>query len=255
MSQNNRQLTLGLIISILILSSVLFYSALVNREANISNLESQVLRTISENPEAILQSVQNYQTKQEEEQAQIAEKTFARLKKKGSLIGESPTKGSLKQDAIMLEFSDFQCPFCVESHQVINEFMAQKAQDVKFVYKHFPVNPNHSEAMSAAKASWAANQQNKFWEYSDELFKNQDNLSEELYITLAQKLNLDLDKFNKDRKSTLANKAIQADIEMGKKFDVNGTPYILVNGSLLSGEISFDNLNKMLELEQSKNAG
>lgn len=255
MTKKDRQLTLGLIISILILSSVLAYSALVNRNANTSNLESQVLRTISKNPEAILQSVQNYQKKQEEKQAQTVKETFISLKKKGSLIGGSPSKGSLKQGAIMLEFSDFQCPFCAKSHQIINEFMEQNAQNVKFVYKHFPINPNHSEAMSSAKASWAANQQNKFWEYSNELFKNQDNLNEELYITLAQKLKLDVNKFDKDRKSILANKAIQADIEMGKKFGVNGTPYILVNGSLLFDEISFDNLNKMLELKQSKNAG
>ena len=180
------------------------------------DLEAQILKTISENPEAIMESMVAYKEEQERSKAAARRQAFFDLKENNALVKDSPTLGSTSQDILLLEFSDFQCPFCAQTYKTVKQFANKHDQNLTLVYKHFPIDRIHPEAVPAAQASWAANEQGKFWEYHDALFDNQSQLGEKLYIKIAQELDLDLDKFNQDRNSEAASDAIQKDLELGK---------------------------------------
>jgi len=148
--------------------------------------------------------------------------------------GASPVKGNAAAKITIIEFSDFQCPYCRRGYETMEEVLKQYPNDVKVVFKHFPL-PFHKEAEPAAKASWAAQQQGKFWEYHDELFKNQEKLGSDFYMTLAKQLKLDVDKFKKDMESEAATKQVKADNDIGQSNGIQGTPGFFVNGVAVKG--------------------
>ncbi len=194
-------------------------------------LEAEVLSIIRKNPQVILESVQAFQksetSKQSQAQDQVLKKIQAQPK---SFIQGSPTKGAQNQKIILMEFSDFQCPFCAKAHDTVQEFIDARQDRVTLVYKHFPLINIHDQAQAAALASWAAGNQNQFWEFHDGLFKDQKSLGDELFLTLAKNLKLDLAKFNLDRQSEAAKQAIKKDVELGMAIGVPGTPFFLMNG-------------------------
>jgi len=196
-----------------------------------SKLEAQVLEIIRKNPQVVLESLQTYQREQREKQSQAREQTLKQIQAKTpAFIETSPSKGATNQKLVLMEFSDFQCPYCAMAHDTVQQFMASQDRTT-LVYKHFPLVNIHAQAEPAALASWAAQQQNKFWEYHDGLFKAQKNLGEPLFTTLATGLKLDLKKFNSDRQSDAAKQAIKKDVELGMAIGVPGTPFFLLNGS------------------------
>ncbi|AFY73118.1 protein-disulfide isomerase [Synechococcus sp. PCC 7502] len=194
-------------------------------------LESQVLEIIRKNPQVILESVQAYQKAQRDQQSQAQDQILKQIQAKPqAFIQNSPTKGATSQKLILTEFSDFQCPFCAKAHAVVKQFIASRGDRVTLVYKHFPLTNIHPNAEPASLASWAAQQQNKFWEFHDGLFENQSQLGEDLYISLATKLGLNVQKFNSDRQSEAAKQAVNKDVELGKAIGVPGTPFFIING-------------------------
>jgi protein-disulfide isomerase len=148
--------------------------------------------------------------------------------------GKSPAKGPAKAKVTIIEFSDFQCPYCRRGYETMEEVQKMYPNDVKVVFKHFPLE-FHNEAEPSARASWAAQQQGKFWEYHEALFKNQDKLGSEYYNSLAAELKLDVDKFKKDMASEAAAKQVKEDAEVGKKNGIQGTPGFFVNGVAVKG--------------------
>jgi protein-disulfide isomerase len=121
---------------------------------------------------------------------------------------------------------------------------------VKVVFKHYPLT-FHKQAYNAALASMAAEAQGRFWEYHDELFLNQNSLSNDKYLEIARKMGLDLDRFSLDMlRPSLRNK-IDQDIDDAKKAGVTGTPTIFVNGRRLKKRDS-GTLNKMIDNELAK---
>jgi protein-disulfide isomerase len=147
---------------------------------------------------------------------------------------------------VLLEFSDFQCPYCAKAHQTLKQIMGTHQRQVTLVYKHFPLTSIHSEAMPAAKASWAAGQQGKFWQYHDALFAQQDNLGEALYVGTAKKLNLDLEQFNRDRSGDAASTAIEQDRVLAESLGIRGTPFFAINGEAFSGAVSLSEMETVL---------
>lgn len=193
--------------------------------------EAKVLEVIKQNPQAILDSVQAYQKSERDRQSQLQQQTLSQIQAQPqNFVQGSPTKGNPKQLLILMEFSDFQCPFCAKAHDTVQAFMAKNSDRITLVYKHFPLNNIHPQATPAALASWAALQQNQFWQFHDQLFANQAQLGDQLYTDIATKLQLNLDKFNGDRSSAAAQAAINQDLELGKAIGVPGTPFFLVNG-------------------------
>jgi len=208
-------------------------------------LEEQVLQIIRQHPEAIVESVQAYQEKIQNQLGQ-AQQAFVQQMKTNpdAIIGQSPVTGSPAKKIILVEFSDFQCPYCAQAHKTIKEFMAKHQDEVTLVYKHFPLSSIHPEALPAAKASWAAGQQGKFWQYHDALFTQQNKLSEEFYLETAKNLNLDLEKFNSDRQN--AEKSITEDMILGESVGISGTPFFIMNGATFSGAVQLSEVENLL---------
>jgi protein-disulfide isomerase len=146
-----------------------------------------------------------------------------------ALIGTSPTKGPLDADVVLMKFSDFQCPYCAVAAADMKSFTQAHEADVLYVYKQLPLVNIHPEAMPAAKAAWAAGQQDQFWLYHDGLFAYQDKLGEDYYVELAEQMGLDMEKFERDRNSPEAQAAIDQDIELARQFDIKGTPSFVMN--------------------------
>ncbi|NEO17389.1 MULTISPECIES: thioredoxin domain-containing protein [unclassified Moorena] len=222
-------------------------SSCSNNLANTDQLEGQVLSIIRNNPEVILESVQAYQQEKQQELAQSRQAFLQQMMTQPtSIIGNSPTTGVAENQVVLLEFSDFQCPFCAEANQSVKDFMDKHSDQVTLVYKHLPLTQIHPQALPAAKAAWAAFQQGKFWEYEDALFEQQDNLDEELYVAIAQDINLDLEQFNRDRISVGAEAAIRDDLKLAQTLAVNGTPFFVFNTEVLQVPLNLSEMESIL---------
>ncbi|NJM97097.1 MAG: thioredoxin domain-containing protein [Phormidesmis sp. RL_2_1] len=151
------------------------------------------------------------------------------------LIGDSATKGPVDADVVLLKFSDFQCPYCAIAAAEMKTFTKAHESDVLYVYKQFPLVSIHDEAMPAAKAAWAAGQQDQFWLYHDGLFAFQDKLSDAYYVELAEQIGLDIEQFNRDRNSPEAQAAIDQDIKLAQALGLRGTPSFVMNELLIPG--------------------
>jgi protein-disulfide isomerase len=210
-------------------------------------LKEQVLQIIRENPQAILDSVQAYQ-QQQQQSLKAAQESFLQAMKTDpkSAIGDAPTTGAAAQNIVLVEFSDFQCPFCARAYNNVKQFMAKHQDKVTLAYKHFPLSSIHPQALPAAKAAWAAQQQGKFWEYYSALFEGQKQLDEPFYTSIAQKLNLKLDKFKSDRNSPAAEAAIQKDVQLAQKLGIEGTPFFIMNGKTFSGAVELSEMESIL---------
>lgn len=235
-----------------------------------SQLEQEILQVIREHPEALINSVQAYQQKQQAEIQQAQQVFLGQMKTDPQqVIGQSPTTGSPESKILLVEFSDFQCPYCAQAHKTLKQFMAKHKDEVTLVYKHFPLTSIHPQAMPAATAAWAAQQQGKFWEYQDALFTHQKQLGEPLYLEIAENLNLNLEKFKGDRqnralasdrqsstdkgeKSTPkgdrsdADTAIEKDIQLARRLGLSGTPFFVMNGQTLSGAFQLSDMENLL---------
>ncbi|MFS0513550.1 DsbA family protein [Nostoc sp. UIC 10607] len=208
-------------------------------------LEQQVLQIIREHPEEIIESVQAYQQQQQQKIKQVRQAFLQDLKTNPqTVIGESPTTGSTQSKIVLIEFSDFQCPYCAEAHKTLKELLAKYPDTVRLVYKNFPLTSIHAEALPAATAAWAAHQQGKFWEYHDALFTNQKQLGEALYLDIAKNLNLDLGKFKGNL--TLTTSAITKDIQLAEKLAVSGTPFFVINSPTFSGVVQLADIESIL---------
>ena len=115
---------------------------------------------------------------------------------------------------------------------VLEQVLEKNPNQVKLVFKNFPLR-NHKSAMPAAIAALAAEKQGKFWEFHDLLFKDYNRLSEQKVKEIAQQLNLDMEQFEKDRKDTRIRTMINRDVSEGNRVGVRGTPTVFINGRLL----------------------
>lgn len=147
---------------------------------------------------------------------------------------------------LLEEFSDFQCPACGAYFGLIEEVLDEYGSDIEFVYKHFPLRTIHPNAFAAAIASEAAREQGKFMEYAEELFANQRNLGDETYLAIAAKLELDIDKFESDRKSPDIIARVNADIADGNSRGVNATPTFYIEGK----KVNFGTSDPALKLRE-----
>jgi protein-disulfide isomerase len=241
------KLMLGL--PLLVVGLTLGSVALPVQAADINpQLREQVLQIIRENPEVVLEAVQSYRKKQENEQ-QKARQSFLRqmVANPKAVIGRSPTTGAKQGTVLLVEFSDFQCPYCSKAQEAVKPFLAKHKDSVTLVYKHLPLVSIHPEALPAAKAAWAAGQQGKFWEFHDALFSNQKQLNDGFYTATAKALGLNLAQFDRDRQSAAATAAIDQDVQMAEQLGIEGTPFFVLNGQALPGVVQLSDLEKALE--------
>jgi protein-disulfide isomerase len=153
-------------------------------------------------------------------------------------IGTSATKGPKNAPVTVVEFSDFQCPYCARFAPTVKEVLKAYPNDVQFVYKDYPLS-FHKQAKNAAKAARAAGEQGKFWEMHDLIFEKYSTVNEVMFKEFATKLNLDMDKFVADFSGNKYDSLIQQDINLARKLGVTGTPTLFMNGKRMQGR-SFD---------------
>ena len=212
-------------------------------------LEQKILEIIRKHPKEIIDSVAAFQRSQAEARMRGAEDQLRdKVAKLGTakLVGDSPARGAADDKLVLVEFSDFQCPYCRRAFDTVQKFMADHGQEVRLVYKHLPLAELHPEAANAALAAWAAQRQGKFWEFHDKMFKAQDRLGETYYVGVAKDLGLDLARFDADRKSEAAMKAINADLELARSLGIDATPQFLLNGQPITGAAPREEFEKVL---------
>ena len=147
----------------------------------------------------------------------------------------SPRKGTASAPVVIVEYSEYQCPFCKRAQTTMHELEEKYGDQVSFVFKHYPL-AKHTQAKPAAIASIAAERQGKFWEYKHSLFEHQRELKNEgIYEQIAQEVGLNMDQFRKDIADPEIEAQINADVAQAKKVGVTGTPCFFVNGYKLKG--------------------
>ena len=173
--------------------------------------------------------------------------------------GHLPPLGNPNAKVTIVEFSDFQCPFCKQFvdntyPKIYDEYI--KNNKIKFVFRHYPLNSIHSNAQKAAEASECANEQGKFWEYHDLLFKNQalwsplplaDVLNS--FTNYAAELGLNTTTFRSCLDTDQLAQKVQEDSDDGSKAFVDGTPAFFINGKRLVGAQPFAQIQQLIEQE------
>jgi len=159
--------------------------------------------------------------------------------------------GEVNSPITIIEYSDFQCPYCVKFHKTMKQVIDQYPGKVRWIYRHFPLD-FHKTAKKAAEAAEAAGEQGKFWEYSDKLAVNSQadgtGLNEQDLVKYAQELSLDMTKFNDALKSGKFANKVNSDLESGEKVGVTGTPGTF----LIDSKGKTEKLAGALSLEQMK---
>lgn len=160
-------------------------------------------------------------------------------------------KGDKAAKALLIEYSDFQCPACATYEPMLEQAVAEYGERVAFVYRHFPLRQIHPNAQLAAQAAEAAGMQSKFWEMHDKLFDTQTAWSSlsnprDTFKTYAESLELNVETFMTDLDSETTKSAVEADYQSGVKANVQGTPTFYLNGAKKSFR-SYDDLKKALD--------
>jgi protein-disulfide isomerase len=154
-------------------------------------------------------------------------------------LSRAPVRGQPQAPITIIEFSDLQCPFCASVTPTLRELMKQYPDQVRWVFKNFPLD-FHADSPLAHAAALAAERQGKFWEMHDLIFANQHNLKRDSLLAEARSLNLDMDRFTADLESADTKRQLEADKKEGQGLGVNGTPAFFINGTSLSGAMPIE---------------
>ncbi|MBN23331.1 MAG: hypothetical protein CL678_18745 [Bdellovibrionaceae bacterium] len=165
-------------------------------------------------------------------------------------IGKSPVWGGKDAKVTIVEYSDFQCPFCSRALDSLEKIKKKYGKKVKIAFKHFPL-PMHGQAKPASEASMCVHEQNadKFWAYHDILFENQRKLSPEDLVKYATKVGVDTKKFEECVKSKKFASFVENDLKAGETLGIRSTPTFLVNGNLVSGAQPFEVFKEIIDAE------
>ncbi len=161
-------------------------------------------------------------------------------------MGNKPT-GNAK--ITLVEYSDFQCPFCARAAPTVKQILDEYGDQIEFVYKHFPLTSIHPQAQKAAEASECARDQGKFMEYHDIIFQNQNALTDADLKRYANQLGLDTGEFNECLDSDEKTSIVLADLQEGQSKGVRGTPTFFINDQQLVGAQPYENFKAVIEQE------
>jgi len=155
--------------------------------------------------------------------------------------------GDFDAPITIVEWTDFQCPFCALFHQTMKQIMTDYPNQVRWVFRHFPLKSIHPFAFKAALASECAAEQGKFWEYGDELYLRQKDFGPLIFEQIATNLNLNKEQFKICLDSQEYKSKIAADYDEGLKNGVRGTPGNFINGQELGGNVPYSQLKKIID--------
>ncbi len=161
-------------------------------------------------------------------------------------LAGSYSHGAEKPVLTLVEFSDFQCPYCAQLSPTLDSLVRTYPEKIKVVFKHFPLS-FHKQAMSAHAAALAAGKQGRFFDYRYKLASKFRNLNDSVYIALAEEIGLDMEEFKKDMPLTKdVESIIDKDKDLGVKIGVSGTPTLFANGKKVRDR-SFDGLVQLMK--------
>ena len=206
-------------------------------------------KTPSFPPERCQQMMQNYDKVLGELQAM--EKKNAPLTPEVAAkqaAGDGPSFGPDDAKVTVVEYSDFECPYCSKAAEVVNKLKKNYANKVRFVFRQFPL-PMHKNAPLASEAALAAHAQGKFWEMHDKLFENFRGLNRESIEGFAQEIGLNMEKFKAALDGDVHEKTIEADMALGREIGVSGTPTMIVGTKRVSNPTDYDAVAKLIDSE------
>jgi protein-disulfide isomerase len=163
-------------------------------------------------------------------------------------LGDAPAHGPEDAPVVIVEFGDFECPYCGEMEFPVQQLLTRYDGRIRFAFKQFPI-PYHRDAQLAAEASLAANAQGQFWPYHDALYAHQDALARADLLAYATDLGLDVDAFGAALDQATYAGAVSADLAQGEALGVSGTPTFFINGRAAVGAMSYDTLKDVVEEE------
>jgi protein-disulfide isomerase len=163
-----------------------------------------------------------------------------------NVAATGPVRGDKSAPVTILEFGDFQCPYCREEEPVLRSLVREHPGEVKVVFRFLPLVNVHPDAEVAAEAAVCAERQGKFWEMHDAMFEHQDQLKPDALTATAARLGLDKDRFAECLRDKDVQKTIQADVQAAADLGVDNTPYFFINGRPVLGDIPKDQLERMI---------
>jgi len=160
-----------------------------------------------------------------------------------------PSKGPENAPVTIVEFSDFQCPYCRALKPTLDQVEQTYGDQVRFVFRQFPLTSIHPQAYAAAQASLCARDQDQFWPMHDAMFANQRALAPDDLKATARELGMDGDAFDACLDSGQYSEEVAEDLRAGQAAGVGGTPKIFINGRALSGAKPFDEVARIIDDE------
>ncbi len=164
--------------------------------------------------------------------------------------GVSPVRGATNPVVTIVEFSDFECPFCKQVQGALKQTLESYGREVRLVFKHLPLE-GHRNSLPAARAAYCAAEQGRFWQFHDALFAA-GNLSPPGFEQIASNLGVGLAKFQECIASERSRAAVIKDIEAARLLRIESTPSFVVNGKVINGALSFADFQKIIEQELSQ---
>ena len=156
-------------------------------------------------------------------------------------------QGSSSAPVTLVEYGDYQCPFCGDTYPIIKQLQEHFGSQLRFVFRHYPLPRIHAYAERAAEAAEAADAQGKFWKMHDYLFEHQEALDAENLVRAADVLGLDKVKFEQEIAERVYAKRIQEDIQSGNDSGVGGTPTLFINGARNDDGDDLDTLKSKID--------
>ncbi len=160
----------------------------------------------------------------------------------------APVTGPANAPVTIVEFSDFQCPYCVAAVPQLHEVLKAYPTQIKLIFKQFPLE-EHPQADLAATAAVAAHKQGQFWPMHDALFAHSNDLSRASILNIAKGLGLNIAKLENDMDTTGVRQTVERDVEDGNDANVEGTPTIFINGQRYNGAITYQALKPILDAQ------
>ncbi len=172
-------------------------------------------------------------------------------------VGFDPARvlGDSDAPVTIVEFSDYQCPFCKRALPVLHELLKKYDRKIRLAYRDFPLTSIHSGAEAAAEASRCAAEQGRFWQYHDILFEHQSKLDDASLVGYARQLALDVPRFEQCLTSHKYQATVQEDLKEGEQAGVSGTPGFFINGIPLMGAQPFARFAQIVDEELARRTG
>jgi len=183
--------------------------------------------------------------------------TSVEIKNLPAVSKDDFVRGNSNAKVTLVEYADFQCSACGSIYPIVKKLEGDFKNDLRVVFRFFPLTDSHQNSMIAAQAAYAASLQGKFWEIHDMIFENQDKwsnntLAKDIFVGYAKTLGLNLSKFESDMGNESTIKFITGEQEKGLTLGINSTPTFFVNGKYIQSPTGYEEFKKIIQDEINK---